>query len=1054
MSKNTWLAWILVWNLMCKYSEVAADTEGPKCDPPWEKLHRTCVQFMKAKPFSTWQKARDSCISMKADLFSVNDKEENGKLKPLVRTHVRSRDTLQWWIGIREVGPSWLWLDNDEQYAKIPEWAAGSGRFQNTPGKCGLYTFSGTLEEADCDQEKHYICEQFKVTTDPTTSTSSPSTTTTTTNATTKETLTSTTNKMLTSFPVPVTQPVEQSTRASVTKSTVKPIDLTTEKATSVATDKQTTNPPTESYTTTVIRKGPPTDRITSISVDTNTTEQTTKELNQSTRTKLITKTTPVKPTKPSTKKPVVSTTVDVLEPSTKSSLQQEKEKFVGCYAINYETTCPPIEAFGISWPRSDPGQQVKVPCDKGHAKWKCDKNPTCWRDEPDVKQCTSETIQVLTSQVKEFLSNTNNSEKAVEFTENLAASVQTEEVLSEQDLFQSTKLMEAASNAKPKNSTDAKNIIKNIAKCGSLLVGKHQTWTSMNKEGQRTVASSLLTSMELVTNVMLKSFEEPVVEKIVEENMAIELQVIDINKDGPDGKDAVFQEHTNSFSIPQENLKRFSSGGLARLVFINYNTVGSMMVPDDDVIGDDIERKLVSEVVSASLDEKAPDEPLIKPVVFTMKTHESAKNKEWKQLCSFWNFSLGYTGAWSQKGCSLKKHNTTHTTCQCNHLTNFAILMDIHSTKLAPIHATALSFITYIGIIISIICLFLSWITFICISARCLRGSRGSHGNEANEYYGNSGSSSESATGSRSAQGERNSIHKNLVFCLFIAEVLFLAGIERTDNTIACAIIAGCLHYFFLSSFTWMFVEGIHILFMLVQVFDGAKSRLRYYYAIGYGVPLITVAVSALVYYQGYGTEKYCWLTTDRMFIWSFAGPVAFILLVNLIVLMYAMSAVCKHSEYVFTKEKSSVGNVKMLAMPAFAQQMQKRLKRHQAWIQGALALEVLLGLTWVFGYFYISEEAIPMAYLFTIFNSLQGLFIFLFHCILNKKVRKEYARFVDYPRRPVSSGTHTSKGSQHSGSGPNTGSYHMNGTRKHSGGFVSLNKDRRSSSRSTTST
>jgi len=58
------------------------------------------------------------------------------------------------------------------------------------------------------------------------------------------------------------------------------------------------------------------------------------------------------------------------------------------------------------------------------------------------------------------------------------------------------------------------------------------------------------------------------------------------------------------------------------------------------------------------------------------------------------------------------------------------------------------------------------------------------------------------------------------------------------------------------------------------------------------------------------------------------------------------------------------------------------------RAWVQGALALEVLLGLTWVFGYFYISEAAIPMAYLFTIFNSLQGLFIFVFHCILNKKV------------------------------------------------------------------
>ena len=58
------------------------------------------------------------------------------------------------------------------------------------------------------------------------------------------------------------------------------------------------------------------------------------------------------------------------------------------------------------------------------------------------------------------------------------------------------------------------------------------------------------------------------------------------------------------------------------------------------------------------------------------------------------------------------------------------------------------------------------------------------------------------------------------------------------------------------------------------------------------------------------------------------------------------------------------------------------------RGWIQGALALEVLLGLTWVFGYFYISEEALAVAYLFTIFNSLQGVFIFVFHCLLNKKV------------------------------------------------------------------
>jgi hypothetical protein len=65
--------------------------------------------------------------------------------------------------------------------------------------------------------------------------------------------------------------------------------------------------------------------------------------------------------------------------------------------------------------------------------------------------------------QMEEFLTNTSNSEKALEFTVNLAASVETENVMSEQDLFQSTKLMDAASKAKPKNSTEATSIIRVI---------------------------------------------------------------------------------------------------------------------------------------------------------------------------------------------------------------------------------------------------------------------------------------------------------------------------------------------------------------------------------------------------------------------------------------------------------------------------------------------------------------------------------------------------------------------------------------------------------------
>ena len=37
----------------------------------------------------------------------------------------------------------------------------------------------------------------------------------------------------------------------------------------------------------------------------------------------------------------------------------------------------------------------------------------------------------------------------------------------------------------------------------------------------------------------------------------------------------------------------------------------------------------------------------------------------------------------------------------------------------------------------------------------------------------------------SRTLQGERNSVHKNLVACLFIAELLFLTGIDQTQNRV-----------------------------------------------------------------------------------------------------------------------------------------------------------------------------------------------------------------------------------------------------------------------------
>ena len=50
------------------------------------------------------------------------------------------------------------------------------------------------------------------------------------------------------------------------------------------------------------------------------------------------------------------------------------------------------------------------------------------------------------------------------------------------------------------------------------------------------------------------------------------------------------------------------------------------------------------------------------------------------------------------------------------------------------------------------------------------------------------------------------------------------------------------------------------------------------------------------------------------------------------------------------------------------------------------------LLGITWLFGLLSFNSDTILFKYIFTIFNSLQGLMIFIFHCVLNKQVTQGF--------------------------------------------------------------
>jgi hypothetical protein len=70
-----------------------------------------------------------------------------------------------------------------------------------------------------------------------------------------------------------------------------------------------------------------------------------------------------------------------------------------------------------------------------------------------------------------------------------------------------------------------------------------------------------------------------------------------------------------------------------------------------------------------------------------------------------------------------------------------------------------------------------------------------------------------------------------------------------------------------------------------------------------------------------------------------------------------------------------------------------------------------VLLGLTWAFAIFAIGNGGIIFQYLFTIFNSLQGLFICIFYCVLKTDAQQAWKKKLGCGK-PTYSGPSTTKG------------------------------------------
>ncbi|XP_022093474.1 adhesion G protein-coupled receptor L2-like isoform X3 [Acanthaster planci] len=297
------------------------------------------------------------------------------------------------------------------------------------------------------------------------------------------------------------------------------------------------------------------------------------------------------------------------------------------------------------------------------------------------------------------------------------------------------------------------------------------------------------------------------------------------------------------------------------------------------------------------------------------------------KPSCRYWKVSEGNKGVWSSEGCVVAQFNDTHTTCDITHLTSFAVIMRIsHDKEPLPV---ILDYLTWAGCALSITCLSIMLIIF--FSQRMYRA-------------------------------DRNIIHMNLAISLLLAQLIFVFGIDRTENKGVCKSVGICVHFFLLATFFWMLNEGI----FLLSKTTSAKTRwlrLPTYFTLGWVFPLVIVGVTMAASFGSYDTTERCWLTVQNGGIWAFVAPAATVVLINILVLVQVIR--------VFLSLRANMNK--------------NKVERIRIALRAILLTLPLLGCTWLIGMLSFNSATLIFAYIFVVMNSLQGVFIFILYCLLN---------------------------------------------------------------------
>ncbi|XP_004690302.1 PREDICTED: probable G-protein coupled receptor 97 [Condylura cristata] len=307
---------------------------------------------------------------------------------------------------------------------------------------------------------------------------------------------------------------------------------------------------------------------------------------------------------------------------------------------------------------------------------------------------------------------------------------------------------------------------------------------------------------------------------------------------------------------------------------------------------------------------------------------------------CVFWDVSKGSAGDWSSKGCSTELGNQS-TVCRCDHLTFFTLLL---RPVLDQATVDVLTRISQAGCASS-----MAFLAFTIVLYIALRWSR-----------------------QRFKSEDAPKIHVALSVSLFLLNLTFFINVEQEakGSDVACRAQGAVFHYFLLCVFTWMGLEAFHLYLLAIKVFN---TYIRHYFLklslVGWGLPALLVFGTGSA--NSYGryvifnqekriTLKLCWFMEETALYITVHGYFLISFLFSSVILGLV-------AWKIFTLSSTTAGK-----------------EQGQSWksVLTVLGLSSLVGMTW--GLAILTPLGLSTIYVFALFNSLQGVFIFCWFVLL----------------------------------------------------------------------